>query len=107
MSLIIVWSLFIFTVSHLDEFNQYHYLCSSCIMFCLTCLYNKINFTNISLRAFILFFNIPSLILWYIAFVYNDFLSINPISCELLMTLFFIYVYLIVYAILGPELTSV
>ena len=91
-------------VSYSEEFNQYQYFLVSNIMFCLTYLYNQFSYVNISLRVILLLVNIPSLILWYVAFVYNDFLAINPIPYEILVTLFFIYTYLILYIILNSEL---
>lgn len=91
-------------VSYSEEFSQYQYCLVSNLMFCLTYLYNQFKYVSISLRIFLLLVNIPGLILWYVAFVYNDFLAINPIPYEILTTLFFIYTYLILYIILNSEL---
>ena len=106
MSLIAIWSFFILLISYCEDFNIYQYLVSSCFMLRLTYSYNQVHHINIPLKLGLLLFNIPSLIFWYIAFVYNDFLAINPISCELFLLLFFIYAYLILYVTLSPELKS-
>ena len=93
-------------VSYSEEFNQYQYFLVSNLMFCLTYLYNQFSYVKISLRVTLLLINIPSLILWYVAFVYNDFLAINPIPYEILAFLFFTYTYLILYIILNSELNK-
>jgi len=107
MSLITIWSLFIFLISYFEEFYQYQYLLSSGFMFCLTYFCNQIGFINVPLRVTILLFNIPTIILWYIAYVYNDFLAIHPMSSDLFMTLLLIYIYLTLYILLTPELLSI
>lgn len=99
MSLIVIWGSFIISVSYFEELNQYQYLFFSSFMLCLTYFYNQISIISLSLKIYVSVFNIPSLILWYMAFVYNDFLAINPISYELFTTMFFIYAYLILWII--------
>nr|BCQ06507.1 hypothetical protein [Nitzschia putrida] len=66
-------------------------------MFNITYLYNRIFDVNISIRVIVVLINIPIMILWYIAFVYNDFLCINPISYEMFIYLFLFYLYLNIY----------
>ena len=97
MSLILVWISFIILMSFSEELDQSHYLLFSGSMLYFTYLYNKIIPIYMSIKITLLLVNISSLILWYIAFVYNDFLSIKPISYELFMSLFFIYIYLMIY----------
>lgn len=84
-------------MSFSEELDQFYYLLFSAFMFYFTYLYNQIQPVNIPARTTLLLFNIPSTILWYIAFVYNDFLSITPINYETFISLFFIYIYLILY----------
>lgn len=106
MNLVLIWSCFILLVSYSEEFNLYQYFFFSNFMLGLTYLYNQISYVNLSLRTTLLLLNIPSLILWYITFVYNDFLAINPISYEFFIGLFLIHSYLILYLILNEEFTN-
>nr|BBC77748.1 hypothetical protein [Nitzschia sp. NIES-3581] len=66
-------------------------------MFNITYLYNRIFDVNIPIRAIVVLVNIPIMILWYIAFVYNDFLCINPISYEMFVYIYLLYLYLNIY----------
>jgi hypothetical protein len=97
MSLLLTWASFIVSMSFSEELDQSHYLLFSVSMLYFTYLYNRIKPTRISVKTILLLFNIPSIILWYIAFVYNDFLCITPINYELFKGLFFIYIYLTIY----------
>ena len=97
MILIFFWSSFILLMSLLDELTQLNYLFFSFVMLCLTYCFNRINYITVSFRTVILLLNIPSAILWYIAFVYNDFLCITPLSDEVFMGLFLFYSYLNLY----------
>lgn len=103
MNLLFIWGSYILFVSYSEEFNQYQYFLASTLMFCLTYFYNQISYVDLPLRVILLLVNIPGLILWYISFVYNDFLAINPIPYEILAALFFLYIYLILYIILNSE----
>ena len=60
-------------------------------------LFNMLHPEHMSYRVVIIVFTIPSAIFWYIAFVYNDFLCLTPISYELFMVLFFSYAYSMIY----------
>ena len=84
-------------MSFSEELDQTHFLLFSCSMFYLLYLCNRIRPTDLPLKSALLLFNFPTIILWYVAFVYNDFLCINPISYEVFMSLFFIYFYVILY----------
>ena len=97
MSLLLAWISFIILMSFSEELDQSHYLLFSSSMFYFTYLHNKIRPICMSIKATLILVNTSSLILWYIAFVYNDFLSIKPISYKLFMSLFFVYIYLMVY----------
>jgi len=93
MNLILIWSSFILLMSFSEELDQYYFYLFSISMFYSTYIYNKIRPIRMPMRLIIIFFNIPIIILWYMAFVYNDFLSITPISYETFMSLFFAYIY--------------
>jgi len=97
MILTLIWINFIILMGFLEELDQVHYLLFSSLMFYFTYLYNKIIPSYISIKLTLLLISISSLILWYIIFVYNDFLSMKPLSNELLIYLFFIYIYLTIY----------
>lgn len=97
MTLLIIWNGFILLMSFFEELDQSHYFLFSVAMLYFTYLYNQIRPINMSSRITLLLFNIPTIILWYIAFVYNDFLCITPITYETFMSLFFIYTYLMLY----------
>jgi hypothetical protein len=94
MNLTLIWIGFIISMSFPEELDLFHYLLFSSAMFYVTYVYNQINPTVLSIRIGLLFLNIPTIVLWYIAFVYNDFLSIDPISYESFVSLFLIYIYL-------------
>lgn len=64
-------------------------------MLFFTYLQNIINIPNISLQAAIMIVSVPSCLFWYVAFVYNDFLSLTPIKHEIFMSLLLIYLYFI------------
>jgi len=97
MSLILTWISFVVLMSFSEELDQSHYLLFSSSMLYFTYLYNKVIPTYMSVKITLLLVNISSLILWYIAFVYNDFLSLKPLSYELFVSLFFTYIYLMIY----------
>jgi len=106
MNIIVIWVSFILLISFVEEFNYYYYLLFSIFMFIFTYTFNKFKPTIIPIRTALLLFNIPITILWYIAFVYNDFLSITPVTYETFMSLFFIYTYLTLYLFIETPLNK-
>lgn len=97
MYLLVIWISFIVTTSFLEHCDQRNFLLWSGFMFGFTYLYNQVSPFHITIRTAILLFNVSGVILWYVAFVYNDFLSIDPISYESFICLFFVYIYLTLY----------
>jgi hypothetical protein len=97
MNIAIIWIGFILLMSSIEELDQAHFLLFSCSMFYLFYLYNSIRPTYLSLKTFLFLFNFSTIILWYVAFVYNDFLCITPMPYEMFMSLFFTYLYVIFY----------
>lgn len=97
MNINLIWTGFIILISALEELDKRHFVLFSGSMFYFIYLYNQLRPTNISSKSILLLFNIPTLIFWYIGFVYNDFLSINPASHEIFVSWFFIYFYLMLY----------
>lgn len=67
-------------------------------MFLVIYLYNKKYYPYIlSARIAVLFLTIPSTIFWYIIFVYNNFLCVNPLKYNVLVNLLFCYIYVFIY----------
>lgn len=97
MSLMLVWVSFIVLVSLSNELDQFNYFIFSGFMFYFTYVFNKIKPLYLPSHIVILLLTIPSFILGYVLFVYNDFLCLNPISYELFITLLFVYIYLMIY----------
>nr|AEP20679.1 ORF102 [Durinskia baltica diatom endosymbiont] len=97
MNITVIWTGFVILISILEELDKKHFVLFGGAMFYFMYLYNQVKPTSISSKSVLLLFNVPTLILWYIIFVYNDFLSINPVSHEVFMSWFFIYFYLMLY----------
>lgn len=100
MFLVLAWLCFILLMTLCEELDQLHYLLFSSSMLYLTYVVNKVKPFKITLRGIFLLLSIPNFLLGYVAFVYNDFLALNPISYECFIALLFIYVYVITYAFL-------
>lgn len=96
MELIALWIFFIIIMTKANLKTSYYILFSVC-MFCLVTLYNFFKPTILSNKLAIILLTIPSCIFWYIAFVYNNFLCINPLDDFLIVTLLFFYVYILIY----------
>nr|BBC77915.1 hypothetical protein [Nitzschia palea] len=101
MNITVIWTGFIVLISVLEELDKKHFILFGGSMFYFIYLYNQVKPTSISLKLVLLLFNVPTLIFWYIIFVYNDFLSINPVSHEIFISWFFIYFYLMLYLLIA------
>jgi len=101
MNITVIWAGFIILSSILEELDKRHFVLFGGSMFYFMYLYNQVKPTSISSKAVLLLFNIPTLIFWYVIFVYNDFLSINPVSYEVFISWFFIYFYLMLYFLIA------
>lgn len=97
MNFTLMWTGFTVLISVLEELDKKHFVLFSGSMFYFIYLYNQVKPIILSLKSVFLLFNIPMSIFWYILFVYNDFLSINPVSHEIFLCGFFIYFYLVFY----------
>ena len=97
MVLIIMWISFSLLMIFSKDLDKSHYILFSGSMFYFTYLSNKINLHRPTFRQLKFFLIIPNFIFWYIAFVYNDFLSLTPISNKFFVILFFIYTYVFIY----------
>ncbi len=101
MNFTLIWTGFIILISVLEELDKRHFVLFGGSMFYFIYLYNQVKPISISSKAVLLLFNIPTLIFWYVIFVYNDFLSINPTSHEIFISWFFIYFYSMLYLLIA------
>ena len=97
MNLLLFWIGFITLISTFQDLNELYYLGFCNCMFCLTYLYNKLCPLPLSFKTTILLLILPSIIFWYIFFLYNDFLALLPIKYEVFMGLLLIYFYITLY----------
>jgi hypothetical protein len=97
MNLIILWLTFILIPGLFPDIDTSHYLLFTATMFYLTYIYNQVNPLILTPRISVFFLSIPSSILWYVAYHYNDFLSINPINEDLFVGLMLIHGYAMIY----------
>jgi len=97
MNLTLIWTGFIILISVLEELDKRHFVLFGGSMFYFIYLYNQLKPISLSSKLVLLLFNIPTLVFWYIGFVYNDFLSINPVSSKVFVSWLFIYLYLTLY----------
>ena len=100
MFFVFLWLCFVILMTLCGELDQLHYLLFSSSMFYLIYVTNKVRPFKLTLRGLLLLLSVPNFLFGYVAFVYNDFLALNPISYELFIALLFIYVYVITYAFL-------
>jgi hypothetical protein len=98
MSLIVIWIIFIIFVGF-STMDLPHYSLFSLAMLYLTYIHDEIIPVRITPRIFIFFSAIPSGILWYIAYVCNDFLWVHPIKHEFFVALFLVYTYTIIFIV--------
>jgi hypothetical protein len=104
MNITVIWAGFIILSSILEELDKRHFVLFGGSMFYFMYLYNQVKPTSISSKAVLLLFNIPTLIFWYVIFVYNDFLSINPVAYEVFISWLFIDFYLMLYFLIAYSL---
>lgn len=82
MSLTLIWTFFINLMSFFGGFEDLYYVVFSVIMLYLTYFWNRIYPIQLPVKLIIILLLIPSIIFWYIVFVYNDFLCLTPMSYE-------------------------
>lgn len=97
MSLIVTWVLFIFLMSFFDGLEQFNFFLGSGLMFYFTFVHNKIKPIILLPRTATLLLLIPSTLIWYAILIYNDFLSLTPLTNEFFIGLFFVYMYFLIY----------
>jgi hypothetical protein len=80
MNLMVIWVGFIIFISIFQELNLLHYLFFNILILWLTYLYNLIKPLEIPPKIFILFLSVPSIIICYITFIYNNFLLVTLVE---------------------------
>nr|YP_010133775.1 hypothetical protein KYU99_mgp21 [Nitzschia supralitorea]QWM93265.1 hypothetical protein [Nitzschia supralitorea] len=106
MNLFISWLSFVILVCTFSKFTKFHYFLYSIFMLCFSYFCNLITSTKISLRTIAFTLTIPSVIYWYVAFIYNDFLSLVPMRYEVFISLFLVYLYLLIYIVSKAPTTN-
>jgi hypothetical protein len=106
MNLFISWLSFVILVCTFSKFTKFHYFLYSIFMLCFSYFCNLIASTKISIRTIALTLTIPSVIYWYVAFIYNDFLSLVPMRYEVFISLFLLYLYLLIYIVSKVRTTN-
>lgn len=99
MILCIVWISFILVIGFSDMMDQPHYLLFSLLMLYFTYLFNNLNPVIMSKRVCTCFLTIPSVIIMYIIYVWNDFLNVEPIKSEFIQIIYILYTYGLIYVI--------
>jgi hypothetical protein len=84
-------------MSFFDGLEQFNFFLGSGLMLYFTFVSNRIKPTILLPRTAILFLLIPSTLIWYAIFIYNDFLSLTPLTNEFFIGLFFVYTYFLIY----------
>ena len=97
MSLLFIWVSFILLLSFYENLELLHYILSSGVMLFLTYFYNRIEPFRIWPKIVVPLLGVPSGVTWYVIFVYNDFLCLNPLRYEYFVGLSFLYLYVMVY----------
>ena len=80
MNLMVIWVGFIIFISIFQELNLLHYLFFNILILWLIYLHNLIKPLEISPKNFILFLSVPSIIICYITFIYNNFLLVTLVE---------------------------
>lgn len=106
MSLVVTWVLFILLMSFFDGLEQLNFFLGSGLMLYFTFVYNRITPMAIFPRTAIILLLIPSTLIWYTVFIYNDFLSLTPLTNELFIGLFFVYMWFLIYIFFKSNLFS-
>lgn len=103
--LIIIWLVSVLFFGTLEKIDVFGYFLFSGAMLYVTLLSNLSTPTRLSLKYVLFFSNISFSLIWYVAFVYNDFLSLNPIPNETFLGIALIYTYFVLYLSFEPQLT--
>ena len=87
-----IWVCFVLLTSLFQELSQLYYLIFSFLMLSLTYFINKNYPFEINRKLVVTLLAIPSLIFWYILFIYNNFLCLSPVDDRILLSLLVLHV---------------
>ena len=93
MQALLIWVSFVLLMSLSEGLDLNHFLLFSGFMFYFHYISNEIKPINLSWKAIVLLVNLPTTLFWYLAFVYNDFLCITPVSYEVFLSVFSLYLF--------------
>ena len=96
MNIFHIWSSFIFFIG-VSESDDSHYFLFCSVMLYVTYIYNQIYYIKLTPKTCSLLLSIPSVILWWILYVYNYLLSLEPFSNEVIISIIFLYFYILLY----------
>jgi len=77
MNLLVIWVGFIISISVFQKLSLLHYFFLNILMLWFIYLCNLAKPSQVSLRLFILFSTFPITVIGYVAFTYNNFLTIS------------------------------
>lgn len=92
----IVWTLSM-GLTIFGYMDQPHYLTFNLTMLYFTFLYNKVKPTKLTFGKTAAFLLIPSSCFWYIYYKYNWFLSLQPMEEHYIVSIMFMYFYILIY----------
>ena len=98
MYLIYIWSIFIFFMG-IAEIRLVDYLLFCIAMFYVTYICNQIKPIKLNVKFFFILILIPSSIFWWIIYVYNYLLSDVPIKEHTILSIIFLYFYIVIFII--------
>ena len=96
MFIFYTWVTFVILIG-ISETDAEHYFLFCFTMFYFTFIYNRIYSIRLSPKLISLFLILPSAIMWWIAYVYNYLLSINPLEDYLVIFSIFLYFYILIF----------
>lgn len=98
MFLIVSW-LILILIAGFSKIDDEHYWLFCGAIYYFTYIYNNIYPFKMTMKSCMLFSITPNLILWWIAYKYNSFLSLDSISDEAFIFISCVYFYLIIHII--------
>ena len=97
MILLLAWTFFVILVGLTKKLDITYYIFFTVLMLYFTYIYDQICPLTVSLRTNLCLLFIPSVIFWYITFVYNNFLCLTPINYKVLRSMLFFHIYVLMY----------
>lgn len=96
MNLFKLWFFFNILIG-ISKSDAEHYVLFCLVMFYVTYIYNVLYPSNLSYKLFISLLTIPSILLWWILYVHNHLLRIEPFNEHYVVFSIFFYFYLLLF----------